>query len=174
MTYFISLIEEKSRSDFSKSYPRIQFYPSDERNLPAILDELYGAALDYARERGEIPSQVSVFRDCYPEADGQQILYNIYSMYGAHFVSVELIKVTEPTEDVALDPLPDNTGRFGPVFHGDWNVIYRDIHYRDDFLTVYEQFLRGVDPPILPDAPMHGVKFGNQPSVAEDRTGKTN
>lgn len=173
MTYFLSLIEEKSRRDFSNSYPFIRVYPSDECDLPTILDELYGAALDYARARGEIPSQVAVFRDCYPEEDGQQILYNIYSMYGDHFVSAELLKVTEPTEDVALDPLPESTGRFGPVFHGDWNVIYHGIHYRDDFLTMYEQFLRGVDPSILPDAPTHDVKFGNQPSVMEDRSGKT-
>lgn len=155
------------------TYPFIRFYPGDERNLPALLDELYGVALDYARERGDIPNQVSVFRDCFLEADEQQILYNIYSMYGAHFVSVELLKVTEPTGDVVLDPLPENAGRFGPVFHGDWNVIYRDIHYRDDFLAVYEQFLRGVDPPILPDAPLHGVKFGNQPPVTGDQSGKT-
>lgn len=154
MTYFVSLIEEKSRSDFSKSYPFIRFYPSEERILPAILDELYEAALDYARERGEIPSQVAVFRDCYPEEDGQQILYNIYSMYGDDFVYAKLLKVTDPSEDVPLDPLPESTGRFGPVFHGDWNVIYRDIHYRDDFLSVYERFLEGGDPPILPDAPI--------------------
>ena len=76
MTYFLSLIEEKSRRDFSNSYPFIRVYPSDECDLPAILDELYGAALDYARARGEIPSQVAVFRDCYPEEDGQQILYS--------------------------------------------------------------------------------------------------
>lgn len=173
MTYFVSLIEEKSRSDFSKTYPFIRFYPNDGRNLPAILDELYGTALNYARERGEIPSQVSVFRDCYPEEDGQQILYNIYYMYSADFVYAKLLKVTEPAGDLDLDPLPKNAGRFGPVFHGDWNVIYRDIHYRDDFLTVYEQFLRGIDPPILPDAPLHGMKFGNQPLVTEDQSGKT-
>lgn len=168
MTYFVSLIEEKSRSDFSKSYPFIRLYPSDERSLPAILDELYGVALEYARERGEIPSQVAVFRDCYPEEDDQQILYNIYSIYGAHFVYAKLLKTTDSAGDVSLDPLPENTGRFRPVFHGDWNVIYRDIHYQDDFLSVYEQFLRGNDPPVLPDAPTHTGKQWHQSPTLED------
>lgn len=150
MTYFASVIEEKDRGDFSRTYPFIRFYPSDEDRIPAVLYELYSTALDYARKRGEIPQQVAVFRDCVGEENGEQVFLRIYMMYHTHFVYAKLMKITGA--DVELDPLPEDRGGFGPVFHRDWNIIYRNVHYREDFLSVFEQFLRGIDPPVLPNA----------------------
>ena len=34
MTYFASVIEEKDRGDFSRTYPFIRFYPSDKDRIP--------------------------------------------------------------------------------------------------------------------------------------------
>lgn len=151
MTYLVSRIVAKDRIDFSPTYPFLHIYPYDEAHIPAILDELYGMALDYAKTRTDCPNSVAVYRDCYKEEDGKLLLYNIYSTYKDSFVHGELIRVT--TDKVMeTREVPHNSGVYGPVFDGDWNVIYYGVHYRDDFLSVYEQFLKGIDPPIRPDA----------------------
>lgn len=152
MDYLISFITEQSRGDMSEKYTFARFYAPDKENIPAIFDELCSAALNYAKMRGGIPDRVAVFRyDDMREEDGETLLYNIYSLYRDAFVYAKLIRVSDEQEN-ELDPLPQSGGQFGPVFHGDWNVIYRDIHYREDFTAVYENFLKGIDPPVRPDA----------------------
>ncbi len=156
MDYFISLVAEQTRDLMGEEYPFIRFYAADNQNLPAILDELYAVALNYARARGEIPVRVNI-RQYVPEFEnGMALLYSIYSLYREGYVCVKLLQISTE-EEIELDELPSGSGELGPVFHGDWNVIYQNAHYREDFLAVYERFLMGTDPPIRADADLsHG------------------
>lgn len=151
MDYLVSLIEEQAKDHTDEKYAFIRFYAADDQNLPAILDELYTVALDYAKTRGEIPVRVNI-RQYVPEFEnGMALLYSIYSLYREGNVCVKLLWISTE-EEIRLDELPCGSGKFGPVFYGDWNVIYENVHYHEDFLAVYERSLMGTDPPIRADA----------------------
>mgnify|MGYP000012305357 FL=1 len=156
MDYLISFVAEQTQDLMGEEYPFVRFYAADDKNLPAILDEPYTVALDYAKARGEIPVRVNI-RQYVPEFEnGEALLYSIYSLYREGYVCVKLLQISTE-EEIELDELPCGSGKFDPVFHGDWNVIYQNIHYREDFLSVYERFLMGTDPPIRADADLsHG------------------
>lgn len=124
MDYFIPLIAEQTRDLMGEEYPFARLYAADDQNLPAILDELYAVALDYARARGEIPVRVNI-RQYVPEFEnGEALLYSLYSLDREGYVCVKLLQISTK-EEIKLDELPCGSGKFGPVFHGDWNLFIR-------------------------------------------------
>jgi len=152
MKVYISLIEEKDPAGPETAYPFIRYYHRKPAAISAIMDELCDAILDYAKNQTWIPRDAAISHDCYGEQAGERILYHVRLRYPHITVSARLIEAKTDGNGIVFSHLPKESGKYNPAVCNDWNIIYRDIHYRENFASALEMMLKGSDPPILPDS----------------------
>lgn len=151
MDYIISYLSADDRLDGTETHLSHRVYPYAKKHIGTIKDELLQETLEYARKQRSAPSRVSVSKE-FPIDEEGECLLQVRMLYPDVFLNARVMKVA--SEDVLQTaPFPRPAEHFRLRFYFDWNVIYRDVHYTESsFINVYENFLKGIDPDMIPNA----------------------